>query len=132
MVTRGRIVISTKSYPFSTLFTIPSAWTSKSVYSNFEYSTIARNVVVKQLATALSNKSSGVHLPYRPPNAGGEVKWIALGAELDFARPVRPEAHQATTRNRCTSSMVLSPSFVFRTLKSQKHQDLSWKVGTLR
>jgi len=35
------------------------------------------------------------------------VKWIALGAELDLAKPVRPEVHQARTRNRCASSIVL-------------------------
>src|SRR5207244_10721961 len=85
---------------------MPSASTSRSLYSNFAYSAITRNVVVKQLATALSSKSSGVHLPSRPPNSGGAVKWIALGAELDFASPVLPKLHQAMMRYFCAHSIV--------------------------
>src|ERR1700733_13556007 len=57
----------------------------------FERPAIVWNVVVKQLATAVINRSSGVHLPSRPPNSGGAVKWIALGAESDLAMPAWPD-----------------------------------------
>src|SRR3984957_7048153 len=66
------------------------------------------NVVVKQLASAVINRSSGVHLPSRPPNSGGAVKWIALGAESDLAMPAWPDVHQATTWCLCSFSIQYS------------------------
>src|ERR1700741_2292556 len=63
IVRLGRMAISLKLYPLAVLLTVPSAFTSRSVYSNFAYPAITWNVVVKQLASAVINKSSGVHLP---------------------------------------------------------------------
>jgi len=83
---------------------------SKSVYSKFEHPAIAWNVVVKQLASAAIKRSSGVHLPSRPPNSGGAVKWIALGAESDLAMPAWPHVHQATTWCLCSFSIQYSGS----------------------
>src|ERR1700733_5929886 len=102
------MTISLKQSPLSVLPTVPSASTAKSVYSNFEHSAIAWNVVVKQLASPAINRSSGVHLPSRPPNSGGAVKWIALGAESDLAMPASPDVHQATTWCLCSFSIQYS------------------------
>src|SRR5436190_5963309 len=55
---------------------------------------------------AASRSSSGVHRPSKPPNSVGAVKWIAFGAESDFARPVRPDVHHAATRYACSSLIV--------------------------
>ena len=48
------------------------------------------------------------------------LKWIALGAESDFAIPVLPELHQARTRYLFALSIVHLPSFSLRPSESER------------
>src|SRR5438309_10626849 len=103
----GSIRKTDSGYAFNEIVIRP-----KLTISSEEEQTRALRLLQKaKLATALSSKSSGVHLPSSPPNSGGAVKWIALGAELDFASPVLPELHQAMMRYFCAPSIVNLPSF---------------------
>lgn len=83
IVTVGSRVISViKNLP-STCSNLPFDLQLKFVNASFEFSAIAKNVVIKQLLTAAVNKCSGDHIPVIPfGNSGGVATSIQLPASL--------------------------------------------------
>lgn len=83
IVTVGSSIISViRNFP-STCSNLPFDLQLKLVNSNFEFSAIDRNVVIRQLLTAAVNKCSGDHIPGIPfGNSGG----VATSMQLSESR----------------------------------------------
>ena len=72
IVNTGESVISLIINLLSTFSSFPEALLSNFSKLNFEFSAIARNVVMRQLLTAATSKCSGDHIPSIPlGNSGG-------------------------------------------------------------
>src|SRR5690606_14888405 len=86
IVTTGRSIISVMANLPSVLPRIPSAGHSSPRNSRFEFSAIARKVVIKQLLTAAVKRCSGDQMPGIPfGNSGGvatSIFWLRTGEEI--------------------------------------------------
>lgn len=77
-----RITSVIKNFP-STCSKTPCDWQLNAEYSNFEFSAMARKVVIKQLLTEAVNRCSGDHILGIPlGNSGGVATSIQLAATV--------------------------------------------------
>src|SRR5688572_19802600 len=111
MTSLGRNVISVIMNPLSASFSsFPLASALKLTNSSFEFSAIARNVVMKHELTDATKRCSGVQKPSCPLNSGG-ASTLRLGSTGALKSP-RSEEH--------TSELQSQSNLVCRLLLEKK------------